>query len=155
MELNALTFTPLDKGWDWISVGFGCIAFLGLVVLLYQLRAKRKSSASEISSIPIMLLVTFATMLASGALIYSLISTNQIETVEISDKQIRTPFGTCEIAQIQDVYIYPKPLIDTFPQISEKESFLIILEYGGFQHSLSSKSYDIQPIYYELKKVVK
>ena len=154
MELDDFTFSPVDQGWDWITVGFGGIAVLGLLVLFYQIKNKKQLSKSEISSTPIILMVGLATILAIGSLTYSFISTDQMETIKLSKTTIRTPFGVTNLDDIKKVYIYPDQNISSTDKNSKKEFFLIIEEYNGTQHSLSSQVYDVKQIYKKLLKAI-
>ncbi|MFT4665429.1 MAG: hypothetical protein ACI8YQ_002564 [Polaribacter sp.] len=149
MNLETLTFTPLGQGSDWVSVGFGLITLLGIAVLIYQFNSKRNLTPSEISSTPIIGLVALATLLAAAAFIYSKKTNYEFEIVELSTEHVKTPFGKCKTSDVKSVKFYPESKNRTSDNPDEEidEYYLVILEFDGHRHPLSSKTYDIGLIY--------
>jgi hypothetical protein len=150
MNEKIFTFSSLEQGSNWVSIGFGVIAALGIFVLLYQLNNRViKRSASEIASTPIVILVFLATLLATGAFLYSIRSAKQLGSVSISSDEIRTPFGSVKTQQVKSVYFYPTVDLKTLEEKSEsgEEIYLIIEQANGYKHPLSSKACDIKAIY--------
>ncbi|MFK7808630.1 MAG: hypothetical protein AB8F74_12570 [Saprospiraceae bacterium] len=146
MNLDTVTFTPIDQGWDWILVGFGLITLLGISVLLYQFYVRKKHTSTEMSSGSIVGLVGLATFLAAASFLYSLESSYEYDIVEVSPEHLRTPFGDCKMTDVKSIYIYPDST-DLDPEaILSTEFYLIIEEKNGHRHPLSSRSYDIDAI---------
>lgn len=148
MKLETVTFSPIGEGWDWISVGFGGIALLGVFALIYQFKNKKLEDSSEISSRPIIIMVAIATLFATIAFIWSIFTNDKLENVEISAQHIRTPFGACSVDEIKAVYFFPNPEENTIPKKDDlqEEVYLIFEQKNGVSHPLSSKTYNIKEI---------
>jgi hypothetical protein len=157
MNEEIFTFTPIEQGSNWVSWGFGLIAVLGVVVLLTILNTKRKRSHSEITSMPIIILVTLATLLAAGAFFYSIKSTENLESVRLSKNEISTPFGIVKTEDIKNIYFFPPP--DKINPLQNSDSiaeiYLIIEDLNGKKHPLSSRTYDIEAIHNTWKTLQK
>jgi hypothetical protein len=148
MNEEIFTFTPIEQGANWVSLGFGLIAVLGIVVLIRLLNYKRRRNSSEVTIVPIILLVILATLLAVGAFLYSIRSTQELESVSLSKSEIQTPFGVVKTEDIKSVYFFPNPdkVIPPPNNDSTLEIYLIIEEVNGHKHPLSSRTYDIEAI---------
>lgn len=155
MNVETVTFSPIGYGGDWISVGFGAIACLGILVVIYQLNIKRQARNSEFGSTSIIILVAIATLLAGAAFVYSVQVDDELKTVEISTNYIRTPFGKCEAKDIKSVYLFPQSQDQQLPSDSIEEKYLIFEEVNGHRHPLPASSYDIDSIYTTWKRLSK
>ena len=147
-------FIPINQREDWITLCFGLTATIGLLVLIWQLKHKRQSTNSELSNMPILLLVALATMLAVGGFVYGRNTTLLLETIEINTNYIRIPYGTIDLAEIKNVYIYEGNSNGFFNVSLEERAYLIIEEYNSKRHSISSKVYDIDPIHSALEEAI-
>jgi hypothetical protein len=145
MDKPLYTFQPLKQSFDtWFVVT--AIATLLLLGFLYFFRKKSTLDVSRKGVIIMML--AFLTLISGGTALFRFISLWRLQTVEIYQNRIVTPYGTAPMTNIRDYYVkletHYKPMQANVVQDSARYFFLI--EKNDKTHVLSEGDYRVYDI---------
>ncbi|MEM9822682.1 MAG: hypothetical protein AAF985_16490 [Bacteroidota bacterium] len=147
--ISIQAFEPITTELDKQFIAFLALA-IGLSIALWWYNRKKLEYPKRKQQQMITLVGFFIIMIALGSAFFSWLTTKKIKTVNISEEAIITPYGTAEIDNIREAYIYFDKQSSRFSNemVLDTTRFLIIEEYGRAKktHALSEDHYDIDEI---------
>jgi len=141
------SFAPNTADLNWSIMVAASIALICLGLIIFYTTKKVPHSQRKQKQL-ISLLIYFTFTISTGMAVFSWLSSKKMNTVEIYEDRMTTPYGEVVFKNISNVEIYTdnSTIDQSANAISNNSRMLIIEEYSGKSHILSEEIYPINEI---------